>query len=361
MLINHFIHDEMKKDRLQSAVKSNPSYLLWMGYLQVITIFMVVLAHSAHEYPGYNSSFLVNALITFSMPTFMFASGYLLLYTLRKKQPFNGQGFKRLLRVKVKRLILPMLIVSVLVWLPRCLLSGLADDVVELSWFSFLDGLVGCNLVIPFYWFTMAAFWMITATYLVLVLSVRLDVNIRVGLLMWLIALLICNICGVYVTRWFAIYKLFALGPYFVIGALFATYDNTAKIFGGKLYFMLFAAMALLWCIAYWLIPYDSLSRLITSLTGVVMMVVLAKWVGQRGNRLLDWLLGSNYTIFLLSWFCNVATQQVLHHFTDWHWSAYTLLSVVTSMTIPVFIYKWVKRHPHNRYKSCLSFVLGIN
>lgn len=350
----------MKNDKLQSAVKSNPSYLLWMGYLQVITIFMVVLEHSMHEYPGYHSTFLANALSTFRMPTFMFASGYLLLYTLRKKQPFNGQGFKRLLRVKVKRLILPMLIISALVWLPRCLLSGMAEDVVELSWFSFLDGLVGSNLVIPFYWFTMAAFWMITATYLVLVLSVRLNVSIRVGLLMWLMALLICNIYGVFVTEWFSIYRIFRLGSFFVIGALFATYDNTARTYGGKLYFMLFAAMALLWCIAYWLIPYDSLSRLITSLTGIVMMVVLAKWVGQRGNRLLDWLLGSNYTIFLLSWFCNVSTQQVLHHFTDWHWSVYTFLSVITSMTIPVFIYKWIKKPPTNRRRRFLSFILGM-
>lgn len=253
-----------------------------------------------------------------------------------------------------------MLIISALVWLPRCLLSGMAEDVVELSWFSFLDGLVGSNLVIPFYWFTMAAFWMITATYLVLVLSVRLNVSIRVGLLMWLMALLICNIYGVFVTEWFSIYRIFRLGSFFVIGALFATYDNTARTYGGKLYFMLFAAMALLWCIAYWLIPYDSLSRLITSLTGIVMMVVLAKWVGQRGNRLLDWLLGSNYTIFLLSWFCNVSTQQVLHHFTDWHWSVYTFLSVITSMTIPVFIYKWIKKPPTNRRRRFLSFILGM-
>ncbi|MDE6027944.1 MAG: hypothetical protein K2G23_07730 [Muribaculaceae bacterium] len=90
-----------------------------------------------------------------------------------------------------------------------------------------------------------------------------------------------------------------------------------------------------------------------------MMMISLAKILEARHITFLDHLKGANYIIFLLSWYFNVAAQQVLHHYTDLPWWVYSLLSLTFGIYVPWLFYKWMCFHPDNRFSRAMALLLG--
>lgn len=340
--------------------KTESAYLLWIAYLQIICIFLVVVGHSLHVHPLHTETWLYRAIYSFHMPAFMFISGYLLAYTNRQR-PYCLPSLKRFINSKLKRLLLPMLVISALIWFPRCLMSNLADDVITPSVESFVNGLFSTKkLVIPYYWFILSVFNLLIFTYAFVMICKLLGFKPSVALTVETLLLLVCHFFDFSLTDWMAINQSIELGVFFSLGALSASVALLEIEMRGRHIFLVFVLSAVLWCLLFSFSNGDGWS-FIVSLVGIIMCITLSKLLCMKRRRFMEWWLGSSYIIFLLSWFCNVSTQQMLHHYVDMHWGWHTFLSIVSSMTVPVFIYKWMCSEPTNVFKRNISFLLGIS
>lgn len=85
----------------------------------------------------------------------------------------------------------------------------------------------------------------------------------------------------------------------------------------------------------------------------------MAKLLDRYSIGMLDHLIGANYIIFLLSWFCNVISQQVLRHYTDMPWWVYSILSLFSGIYVPWWFYRYLQRHPDGRVAYLATHFFG--
>lgn len=332
----------------------------FISYLQIIGIILVVVGHSFHEYPDGNHGMdmlLYRMMHSFRMPLFMFTSGFLLIFTTKKRP----RPWRELALSKVKRLMIPFLFLSVVAFIPRALLSGMADDSIHLTWHSFLVSLIdGNNLVIPFFWFLQSSFTLLLSVYCIMLIVNFLHIKPALYYPILLILIVILNLIPVNFGNYFSIGATIALAIYFVMGCIYGELqqflDRHIKWDNPFLVILFTACWALLF--------FDNhfsgyLHNVLCSTFGIAMIMSIARIIDNRNIRVLDHLIGTNYIIFLLSWFFNVSTQQILSHYIDFPWWAYTLLSIILSIYMPWLIFKWIKRNTDTKLSGYISFLLG--
>jgi hypothetical protein len=336
---------------------SKPNYLKFIAYLQVIGIIFVVFGHSFHEY---DSSFGYNLLVyrmmhSVRMPLFIFVSGFLMIYTTLKRT--SEPGFLSFTFKKIKRLMLPFIFLSTLTFLPRCMMNGIADDSLSPTLSGYINSLLFTDcLVIPFFWFLQMSFTLIVCCYGGIVVF-RHHLNAYFAALAVISLYFAISYTGSDI-NFFSIGQTVRYAIYFVAGMCYCQYYRTIESIIGKLlvkpwFTLLFAAI---WACLFF-VTEGSQAMIICSLAGIVMSISLAKVIEARGWHFLDHLCGSTYMIFLLSWYFNVLSQQVLHHFTDFPWYIYSLISLITGVYLPYFIYRLLKKHPIRP----LALLLGQN
>lgn len=337
------------------------NYIKFIAYLQIIGIVLVVFSHSMHEYPDgeFGRSLLLTKMLhNFRMPLFMFVSGFLMYYTgfLRGGQ----KEFKEFALSKVKRLLLPFFVLSIITFLPRSLMSSFADEHVSLDWQSMLYSIVhGKRLSIPFFWFLQASFFLLVVCFGWLKLSRRWNVSDNFTFRAMMIVAVFIQISPTVPIHYFWSFdKVCLYAPYFVLGIVYSRYrENIDRVvpWTSPLFYI---PVTLIWCIGFTLVV-DTPYVVIFSYFGIAMCISLAKGIVARGYTFLDHLVGTNYMIFLLSWFCNVATQQVLSHYTDFPWWVYSIMSLIAGIYVPWLCYKWMQRHAENRAVKTAAFLLG--
>ncbi|MCF0199009.1 MAG: acyltransferase family protein [Bacteroidaceae bacterium] len=332
---------------------SDRPFLKHIAYLQVIGILLVVFGHSFHEYPdGTNgTNWLVYRLMfNVRMPLFTFVSGYLMCYTAR-----TSVGPLHFVRGKARRLLLPFLVLSLLTFAPRVLLSAWADDGVAFSTEALLRSLLfEDDLVVPYFWFLQMSFVLLSANYF-LYYFLRTRPRVLVAALLALVGLFgVLPFVDVDYPSFFSLREVVRLGAYFELGVLYSLatpkidrclrLDHSAAL-------LLFGAVWL----ALFLTTEDTYGEKLASVLGIGMAIALAKLLERRGITVLDHLIGTNYMIFLLSWYFNVATQQVLHQFTDFPWWVYSFLSFTLGIYGPWAICRWLRARKCRR----ILFLLG--
>lgn len=336
--------------------------LRFISYLQVIGIILVVLGHSIHECPGVKEGempVVLKMMYSFRMPLFLFVSGFLMIFTTYYRN--RVRSVKDFVKGKVLRLLLPFVVLSILTFVPRSFTSAIADDAIELSVNSFLRSFIySDSLVIPYYWFLQASFILLALNYVALALGKKFGVNYKnITLLMWGVFLCI-SIAPFSVSpdiwNFFSLGRVLTYGVYFTAGMVYCSYFRkvdslicwTSKIF--------FVVSILVWAGIYFI--SDSL---FCSFAGIIMCISFAKILATREKCFLDHLVGANYLIFLLSWYCNVLSQQVLHHYVALPWWVYSLLSLISGIYIPWLIYRYMLAHRQNRSVKVVAFLLGQN
>lgn len=115
-----------------------------------------------------------------------------------------------------------------------------------------------------------------------------------------------------------------------------------------------------LWGILFFLTEQTVLYPL-CQLAGIVMVISIAHIMEYRDIKVIDHLIGSNYMIFLLSWYFNVLTQQVLAHVLVLPWYIHTVLSIVFGIYIPYLFYRYLCAHQHLRGIRYVACLLGQN
>lgn len=337
-------------------------FIKFIAYLQIIGIVLVVVGHSFHEYPdgeGGGTLLFYRMLYSFRMPLFMFVSGFLMVFTTRLRTTSPRPGVLEFAKVKLRRLLLPFAVLTLVTFVPRAAMSAYADDSFEMSLDTLWRALVyGDSLVIPFFWFLQASFVLLVFIYTVITLGERA----RIGeARLYLLIVLLFVILPFLPLRYgyiFSVNEVVRLGLYFVLGAAYSRYaaDIDRHIPWTSPAFML--TMGTLWAGLFFVTEDTEWIRL-CSIAGIVMCISAAKWLERHNVTVLDHLIGANYMIFLLSWYCNVAAQQVLHHFVELPWWCYTVLSIVSGIYIPWLGYRYIQRHPGSRWVRVTALLLG--
>ena len=338
----------------------NKNYLNFIAYLQIIGIILVVFGHSFHEFPDGNhgtTMVIYRFFYSFRMPLFLFVSGFLLLFTTEishsNKTP---SGF---IKNKLKRLVLPMIVITAITFIPRSFMSFAADDSINLSADALMRSFIDANYMpIPYFWFIHVSFILLCSCFLLINIFKRLGIPTLFTISCIFIILLIYSLSSLPATTLFSINQLKRLGFYFALGGIYGlTYQKIDKHVDWSsplLFFISFIFCAL----SFWKFEGSDLIN-ICSFFGIVMCISLAKIIEKRNWKFLDHLKGANFIIFLLSWYGNVLSQQVLSYFISLPWWIHTILSLISGIYIPWLAYKYLERHQDSRWIRFTSIILG--
>lgn len=332
-----------------SSPPQSPSFIRHIAYLQVIGIILVVFGHSFHEYPAADASggsqlLVYRMMYSFRMPVFMFVSGYLMLYTsfLRHTHPSSGFGF---IITKLRRLMLPFLFLTIVTFIPRSLFSTMADDHIALDPQSFLRSLFYPeHMVIPYFWFLQASFTLLVFCHTFILLGRRVRISHGLLLAMLLLLAVLLLVLPFSPTSFFSFHHVCRLAVYFVIGMIYCRYSAAIDTLLRPASPITLLISAALWATLFLTAQTIPAIMPLCSVAGISMCLSLARIMDVRGITILQPLIGANYIIFLLSWYFNVASQQILHHHIDMPWWIFTILSFTTGILIPWLIYRLLLR-----------------
>lgn len=336
-------------------------YIKFISYLQIIGIILVVLGHSFHEYPeghGYNT-LIYRMIYSFHMPLFMFVSGFLLVYTTKIREYSNKATVKDFIISKMKRLLLPFAVLSIVTFIPRAYLSDMADNVMEINLHSFFQGLFYSNsLIIPFYWFIQACFILLVLTYAAITIGEKSQFKESSIYFSIILLFIILPLIPIEYSEVFSIDKAINYGIYFAIGAAYSRYATTIDR-----YIPWTSAIFMAFSIAFWVITFFLTENAewfrLCSFIGIVMCISIAKIIERYNIIILDHLTGVYYMIFLLSWYCNIVSQQVLHHFVELPWWCYTVLSLISGIYVPWLVYRYLENHYDKKWVRVTATILG--
>ena len=349
----------MCQDRMREDKKG---FLQFIAYSQVIGIILVVVGNSLYEYPDgcHGSTFLLSRCIySLHMPTFMFASGFLMMYTVFKEDG-NILGFGSFMKKKTKRLLVPFVILTGLTFLPRIAMNSMAEDKIEFSLEMFYKSfLYGEIMPIPFFWFLQASFLLLVTSFLMLMVGTKLKINKKMSSLV---------ICGIYIglfiwdeakdVDFFSIGKAIKLGVYFALGMIYACYFKDVNSWLPRDRMTIFMVFLIMWAVLFYMTEYTEYF-IFCQLSGVVMVILLSHIISDTKVRIFDHLIGATYIIFLLSWYVNMLTQPVLSHYVSMPWWGYTVLSCVLGIYVPYAVYVWLQNHKQHMYGKLISYGLG--
>lgn len=298
-------------------------------------------------------------LYSFRMPLFVFVSGFLMLFTTRmvhKKKTSLSQFFT----VKVKRLLLPFFVLTLVTFIPRAMMSDIADDTISPTFESLVQSvLYGDKMVIPYFWFLQASFILLITTYaFITVCEIPNIHNALIYIMLIGGATCIMIFLPENITTILSLDRAAELGIFFVCGIVYCRYSTYIDRYIIWTSVCFFAFISAAWAILYFVTENTAFVP-ICSLAGIAMCISLAKILESRKITVLDHLIGANYIIFLLSWYCNVASQQILHHYVQLPWWVYTILSLTSGIYIPWLAYKYLQSHRDSRWVRVTTFLLG--
>lgn len=341
--------------------KHSNVFLKYIGYMQAICIILVVAGHSLHMYPdGHHGAMTLGyrLIYSFHMPAFLFVSGFLFDYTSRK---LVG-GFAKIVQFvkeRAQRLLIPFCFLTAVTFVPRALLSGIADDNIPLTWLAFVKSfLFEDSLVLTYFWFIQVLF-LLSCVMAVLYYKVADKLALKIVVLALCCVCFLCvNFCcdDICAVKFFSFGMLVKTGIFFVLGCLCGAFREKFEYVVSHSY--LIPVFAALWLISFYLFDgYEQ--RLWCGVFGILMTTSLAYFIEKHNIALFDHLVGANYVIFLLSWYANVVSQQVLSHIIVMPWYCYSILSVVLGIYIPVAIYNYLREHREHKAAKLCSLLLG--
>ena len=328
-----------------------------ISFMQAFGIILVVAGHSTYQlgHAGHVPS-ICRWLYTFHMPLFFFISGYLLKYSNTRKgiqlSDMPALGKDGFITGKARRLLVPYVIISSVVFIPKTMMSAIALRPVDMSVWSYLGMLLYPHTnVIGYFWFLPSLFLIFSFT----LLAAKTKVNINDSLLIvCLIAVSIVNPGTGFLGLDSALYNavFFAAGYMFrkhMLETVVGRHSATA------------AAVTFTVSVALMYAPDTGIRYLLTSFNGILMSVALAHLYVAGRMRFLDHLDGASYTIYLLSWFPQVASQQILISLVPGiTWHVTTVLAFFSGLYVPLMVHRWVRKRSGSPSCRWINAALGM-
>ena len=338
-------------------------FLKFIAYLQVIGIILVVLGHSFHEYPdgdAHGKTFVIYRMIySFHMPLFMFVSGFLMLLTSGLLSQSPRYSFGKFFKNKVLRLLLPFFVLTLVTFVPRCMMSSMADESLQLSLKSLAGSFIWYdNLVIPYFWFLQASFILLIVNFLILTIAFKKKIDSGALILALSGVSLLIYFMPIDYPGFFSFDKAMQLAVFFTAGMAYCRYFRSINNLIDWTSPWCLSAFTALWVISF-ATTENTPAFILCSFSGIAASTSLAMIIQHRGITVIDHLSGANYIIFLLSWYFNVIFQQVLHHYIELPWWVYTIMSLIAGIYIPWLFYRYMQRHPQFYFVKITARLLG--
>ena len=326
-------------------------------FMQTFGILLVVLGHSFYQTKDGNV--VVEWIYSFHMPLFMFVSGYLLDYTSRLKGIALGSmrlwGRGGFLTRKERRLLVPYVAISSAVFIPKAFFPALAARPVSLAPGDYLSMLIyPYDNVIGSFWFMPTIFIIfVAAAYAARVLPGRslpllAYASLAADALFGLCRTSPLNVLG-------AAYYM----AYVAMGFWFSR-SGLEKALSPKAAAAVAVATAGL-SVAFVAAPQPrAWLEVAAAANGILMSLALGKLYVAARLRFLNHLYGATFTIYLLSWFPQVASQQLLLSVANVPWPVTTALAFATGVYAPLAAYHWLLAHKHGRLGRLLALATGL-
>lgn len=328
-----------------------------ISFMQAFGIILVVAGHSTYQLQQSGHMPAVRQWIySFHMPLFFFISGYLFKYSNTRKgiqlSDMPALGKDGFITGKARRLLVPYVIISSVAFIPKTMMSAIALRPVDMSVWSYLGMLLYPHSnVIGYFWFLPPLFLI----YCFTLLAAKTKVNINDSLLIvCLIAVSIVNPGTGFLGLDSALYNavFFAAGYMFrkhMLETVVGRHSATA------------AAVTFTVSVALMYAPDTGIRYLLTSFNGILMSVALAHLYVAGRMRFLDHLDGASYTIYLLSWFPQVVSQQILMSLVPGiTWHVTTVLAFFSGLYVPLVVHRWVRKHCDKPSCRWIAAMLGM-
>lgn len=325
--------------------------------MQAFGIILVVAGHSTYQlgHAGHVPS-ICRWLYTFHMPLFFFISGYLLKYSNTRKgiqlSDMPALGKDGFITGKARRLLVPYVIISSVVFIPKTMMSAIALRPVDMSVWSYLGMLLYPHTnVIGYFWFLPSLFLIFCMAYIAAKTKAKTNDSL---LILCLITVSIVNPGTGFLGLDSALYNavFFAAGYMFrkhMLETVVGRHSATA------------AAVTFTVSVALMYAPDTGIRYLLTSFNGILMSVALAHLYIAGKMRFLDHLDGATYTIYLLSWFPQVASQQILISLVPGiTWHVTTALAFFSGLYVPLMVHRWVRKRSGSPSCRWINAALGM-
>ncbi|WP_295936497.1 acyltransferase family protein [uncultured Alistipes sp.] len=331
---------------------------LLISFLQTFGIILVVVGHSFY---GSEQELVIRTWIySFHMPLFMFISGYLLRYSVEKKNlplaktPLIGKGGGFIVK-KAYRLLVPYVVISTIAFFPKALLGSLADRPVDISLAAYIKMLVyPWDNVIIFFWFLPTLF----LVFVITMYGARALKNIKFNI--W--PLLLPALLLMHMFNPLADVKILNIGGvvnyilYFALG-YYVCRERIEQVFEKSPFSFCISTLALSLILLF--VPDFPGKDVLSAANGIVMSISLGYIYIKRNMTFLQHLYGASYAIYIFSWFPQVLSQQVFLKLTGAPWPVSTCLAIMTGLYIPLLIYKWIVMHKNKKYGKIIAFLTG--
>lgn len=332
-----------------------------ISFLQVFGIILVVAGHSKLGAPI--DPFWFKWISSFHMPLFMFISGFLLCYGTEKKQvslvdiPLYGK--KGFIWKKVKRLLIPYVIISTLVFFPKALLNQFAVRPLDISWVSYVHMLIyPWDNVIIYFWFLPTLF----IIFLVVMYGAKLFKKLNKP---WFHFFLLVTLFFLHIFNPLENIMLLNLQGvmaylfYFCTGYYCCQYHIVSQM-DGKILTLCVCLSIILSILFISIVPPFIGWDVLKALNGIALSIMLGILYVRRQWHFFHHLFGASYAIYLFSWFPQVASQQIFLSVTDTPWQIGGILAFVTGIYIPWLLYRWIIRHKKKRIGQWIALFTGL-
>ena len=310
-----------------------------ISFIHTFGILLVVTGHCFVE--GLDSLFPFWWIYSFHMPLFFFIAGYLFCYSTEPHMRKDNNEVYIIMR-KAKRLLLPYIIISSLVFLPKALLAQYAKRPIDLSIEQYLHMLAyPRDNVIMYYWFLPTLFilfcFAIMNNYL---FKNRIHINCYI---LWGILLLFHFFNPLKNVHFLCLNEVIQNMIYFYTGYLLCN-NKWFQILQNN-YKLLLLPLIILSIITTLLNIHEKiLTTIFSALPGIALIIVIGKIYTEKKWHFLDHLFPHSYAIYLLSWFPQVFSYQYLGMILGFPKYIVFCLSLLMGIYIPTVIdYCWLR------------------
>lgn len=325
--------------------------------MQAFGIILVVAGHSTYQlgHAGHVPS-ICRWLYTFHMPLFFFISGYLLKYSNTRKgiqlSDMPALGKDGFITGKARRLLVPYVIISSVVFIPKTMMSAIALRPVDMSVWSYLGMLLYPHTnVIGYFWFLPSLFLIFCMAYIAAKTKAKTNDSL---LILCLITVSIVNPGTGFLGLDSALYN----AVFFAADYMFRKHMLETVV--GR-HSATTAAVTFTVSVALMYAPDTGVRYLLSSFNGILMSVALAHLYIAGKMRFLDHLDGATYTIYLLSWFPQVASQQILISLVPGiTWHVTTALAFFSGLYVPLMVHRWVRKRSGSPSCRWINAALGM-
>lgn len=300
-----------------------------ISFLQSFGIILVVLGHTNNTEGTF---YLRDLIYTFHMPLFVFISGYLLKFT---NPNLNEINLKEFVKKKIKRLLIPYVVISTLAYIPKFILNKFAVRPVQFSLKSYIEGLVfPWDNPIIFFWFLPTIFLiMLVFIFLNKMMKNKIEYIVIISLFFNLISIYFNNIKFLNISGVLNYLLFFTLGIF---------YCNKEEKINGYLnkynfIFLILSFISLNINLYYPLNKYK-IGYIIIATSGILMSLILEQIYRNLRYNFLDHLNGRSFSIYLLSWFPQVFVRIVGYQLLGWSMIIVVPISFVLGVYIPVIV-----------------------